>query len=102
MEQTNESNNVVNNSINIEKNNDRGQIKIVSKSNWFDTEYVIVTIYEDCIVINKPDLDYNGKMFKVLKIGQNNVVKLTMELPIGKFYFDTDESTEDELVMYFN
>ena len=92
---------VVSGSISIEKNNDRGQLKIVSKSNWFNTEYVIVNIDEDCIIINKPTLDYTGRMFKVLKIGLNSLVKLSLELPIGKFDFDTEESTEDELVVYY-
>jgi len=87
-------------SIFIEKNNDKGQLKLVSNSNWFDSEYVIVSIDEDCIIINKPTLDYRGRMFKVMNIGLNSVVKLSLELPMGKFEFDTDESTEDELVVY--
>lgn len=92
---------VVSGSISIEKNNDKGQLKIASKSNWFNTEYVIVNMDEDCIIISKPTLDYTGKMYKVLKVGLNNLVKLSLDLPMGKFDFDEEESTEDELVLYY-
>lgn len=91
----------VSGSISIEKNNDIGQLKIVSKSNWFDSEYVIVKIEGDCIMISKPTLDYTGKMFKVLKVGSNFLIKLSLELPMGKFDFDDELSTEDELVVYY-
>jgi len=91
----------VSGSLSIEKNNDKGQLKIVSNSNWFDSEYVIVNVEEDCIIISKPILDYTGRMFKVMNIGLNSLVKLTLELPIGNFEIDQEESTEDELVVYY-
>jgi hypothetical protein len=84
-----------------ELKNKPNQRQITSNSTWFDGDYILFNVKDDYISITRPDLDYRGKVQKPTK--QNNTYHLvvTAEIPFGKFEFDVDESTEDELVIYY-
>ena len=84
-----------------ELKNRPNQRQITSNSNWFNCDYILFNVEDGCISITKPDLDYRGKSHKPTK--QNNWwhFLVTAELPFGKFEFDVDDSTEDELIVYY-
>ena len=75
---------------------------ISSKLSWFDCDAVIFKIYPSHISITKPIIDYNGKTYKPTK--QRNLFRFSVVvvdiLPVGTFYIDNEDSTEDELVIY--
>ncbi len=89
----------------ISKCKRQDQYKISSKHPILKNEYVKVDVSYDFLVFSVPTIDYLGKMYKT-SINNNNSdwrqFSITNELLItGKFEIDTEESTEDELVVYY-
>ena len=64
---------------------------------------VIIKIKDDCIIIKKPSIDYRGKSYKMTPMKSRDWYQtaLSNNIPLGKYYFDEEESNEDELVAYF-
>ena len=83
---------------------DRRGFKITTKELLFNNEYIkIDEINENYIVFSTPSIDYNGKMYKTSKIGNMMQIGITNErLMHGKLDVSVDESTEDELVVYYS
>jgi hypothetical protein len=77
--------------------------KITTKELLFNNEYIkIDEITDNYIVFSTPAIDYNGKMYKTHKVGNFMQVGITNErLIAGKFYVSVEESTGDELVVYY-
>ena len=92
---------VVSRSIVITKDG-RG-FKITTKELLFKNEYIkIDEITDDYIVFSTPAIDYNGKIYKTHKVGNMMQVAIANEkLIAGKLYVSVEESTEDELVVYY-
>jgi hypothetical protein len=91
----------------INNGKNKNQYLISSKHPLFKNEYIKVDINEFSLIFSVPTIDYNGKMYKT-QINNNNkewrsfTFTKSLELIIsGKFYIDTEESTEDELVVYY-
>ena len=83
----------------LERGNQR---QILSKSKWFNpkSDYVVKDNGE-YLTISRPDLDYRSKTYKAIKLGSGWIrLNILSEMPIGTFDFDED-STEDELVVYY-
>lgn len=88
--------------INIQKASKHYQRQIQSNSKFFNDD-VLVKVDEETIRFTKPNLDYRGKTHKPkpLKSGWYTFL-IVAELPIIKnLNFDVEESTEDELVVYY-
>jgi hypothetical protein len=69
-----------------------------SNSKWFDgSDYFSIKQEYGCLRIIKHYLEIPYKARKVKK-GQFQYLS---EIPIGRFEFDEEESTEDELVIYY-
>jgi len=92
----------VSGSISVTKHTGINQVHISSKSNFFDG-YLIIKDDGESLTFTKPTIDYNGKMYKpkFYKKAQNYITAIVSEMPLGKFDFDDEESTEDELVVYY-
>lgn len=94
----------VSGSINIQKGNRLNQRQIQSNSSFFTAnEDIIVRVDNERIYFSKPTIDYNGKTIKpkAIKSGWVNF-HIVADLPITKkLEFDGEESTEDELVVYY-
>ena len=92
----------VSGSISVTKHTGIHQVHISSKSNFFDG-YLIIKDDGESLTFTKPTIDYNGKMYKpkFYKNTQTYITAIVSEMPLGKFDFDDEESTEDELVAYY-
>ena len=70
----------------------------------FKNEYLKVNVYYDKIIISIPTIDYNGKTYTSTKIGDGDKWRkftITNEnLKPGKFEINTEESNDDEIVVY--
>jgi hypothetical protein len=78
--------------------NDRNR-KIYCKSEWFnDVEYFEFIEEESFLLIRKCLLEIPKKAIKMPK---SRCFDMVSELPIGTFSVDDEESTEDELVIYY-
>lgn len=73
------------------------QRSLIPKSDWFDNDYYKISINDDCIVFQKCYLEIPKGAYKLPKTG---VFTILAELPLGTFEID-EESTEDELVVYY-
>lgn len=81
--------------INRGRNDNYRQFK--SNSNWFDgAEYFTLIENENCLTIKKHYMEV-PKNAQKSKTGHFMCLS---ELPIGKFEFDEDESSEDVVVVY--
>ena len=75
------------------------KLHITSKSNFFKND-VVIDFLEDCIVFKLAGIDdVNIKKLTKYKYGYQATLQCTALT--GKFDFDVDESTEDELVVYY-
>ena len=75
------------------------KLHVTSKSNFFEND-VVIDILEDCIIFRLATLDdRNSKKLTKYKYGYQATLQCTA--PTGKFDFDVDESSEDELVVYY-
>ncbi len=92
----------VSGSISVTKHTGVNQVHISSKSNFFDG-YLIIKDDGESLTFTKPTIDYNGKMYKpkYYKKAKTYITAIVSEIPLGKFDFDDEESTEDELVVYY-
>lgn len=79
---------------------------ISTNIDFFNTESIIVKILHDKLIFKKPDISYRGKFYMVQKNKTSKSwysFELSSEIiPLGKFYPSVEESTEDQLVFYFN
>jgi len=73
------------------------QKKLYSNSKWFDCEYYNINLFDDYFTIKKCGLEVSKKARKLSKSKQ---LTLICDIPLGEFEFDED-STEDELVVYY-
>lgn len=86
--------------ININKS-DRG-FRLNTTHDFFKNEYLIVEITEDKIIFKIPTIDYNGKQLKTYNQGSTvNAISLYSDFIKEGKYFPDEESTEDELIIYF-
>lgn len=77
------------------------QLELRTRSDWFDTDSVIVKVFHDYVSITKPTIDYKGKTNAVQYTSTDiKVVTLGADLPLGYLMFDEEDSTEDELIIY--
>lgn len=89
----------------INNGKNQNQYIISSKHSLFKNEYIKVDVDYHSLIFSIPTIDYNGKMYKP----QNNnkskewhCFSITNEfLLTGKFEIDTEESSEDELIVYY-
>lgn len=90
--------------ITVRKSTNRYEtIGITSKSEFFRTP-LIITITEDKIIFEKPGIDHTGRIIKPTETHKGGGWYTTMlpgKVPIGKHYFDEDDSNEDIKVCYF-
>ena len=76
----------------------QGCKEIIIKSDWInDAEYFIIEQDTYSLVIQKCYLEIPKK---ALKISKHNHLRIELEIPNGTFDID-EESTEDELVIYY-
>lgn len=57
------------------------------------------------ISFSVPSIDHRGKTFTVSKLNAYGWKQIGIQcdnLPVGKFYFDQDESNEDRVVIYLD
>lgn len=88
---------VVSGSIVISKGRAEIYRQFKSNSNWFKNyEYFTLKEEGDCLIITKHYLEVPKNAQKT-KTGHFMCLS---QLPLGKFEFDEQESTEDELVIY--
>jgi len=86
-------------SISIHRYGRLTQRAIKSKTKWFDEcEYYTIEADEECIIITKCRMEIQKKAHRYTK---GTGLKVEMDLPYGNFVFDDEESTEDELVVYY-
>lgn len=81
------------------------QYTISSKHNLLKTDKVKVIVFYDHLVISRPDIDYRGKTFSV-QINKNSnswryFAIVNENIIPGKFDIDEQESSEDEIVVFF-
>jgi len=68
-----------------------------SNSNWFnDAEYFTLIENENCLTIKKHYMEVPKNAQKTTK----GYFMCLSELPIGKFEFDEDESSQDVVLVY--
>ena len=80
------------------------QFRISSKHPMLKNEYVKISVNGNCLAISVPTLDYVGKAYKPQTITRNGWRQVAVRnklLKTGRFEIDTEESTEDELVVYY-
>lgn len=90
--------------VNIYKFDFTDRYNISSKNEMFNNEDLIIVFTDDYIKFSVPTIDYNGKTHKVYKSNHRAwrlIAIRNREMPVGKFYFDEEESNEDELILYF-
>jgi hypothetical protein len=90
------------NYINISKGGNALAYQLTTKSPFFQHEFQC-TIDEEKIIFQRVFLDTKGKTQKAYK--RNNwfyaTITANQKLVFGKYYFNVDESTEDQIVIYF-
>lgn len=90
--------------VNINKIDFRDKHVISSKNKMFKEDYLILIVDEEGIKFSIPTIDYNGKLFKTCKSSSKgwNLINISNEHVVeGRFYFDLEDSNEDELIIYF-
>jgi len=79
----------------------RRQKHLASNSIFFADD-VKIEVDDYCIYITRPSLDYRGKTFKAHNSnGVYHTAIVDERLECGEFEFDSDESTEDRLVVIY-
>ena len=95
----------VSGSILINNGKNQNQYMISGKHPILKNEYIKVDVSHDCLVFSVPTIDYAGRMYKTSINNKNSdwrYFSITNELLItGKFEIDIEESTEDELIVYY-
>jgi len=89
----------------IARHSRAGHFNLQSKEPFFSKEFC-VKIHSDKIVFSRPGIDFNGKIHNPRlnkKTGYYiTSVAAVYDLPIGVFDFDSEESNEDFIVVYYN
>jgi len=86
-------------SITISKSNNSSYRQIKINGKWFEgSEFFSIKEGEDYIIITKHYLDVPSKCHKSIR----GYFHLVSESPLGKHQIDQEESSEDELIIYFN
>jgi len=96
--------------INNKDNSLRYKRVIYSRHEMFKNEYVKVEINystngNDFLILSVPTIDREGVVCKTTHNNKDDrlrsfvIAKIT-DIPIGTFEIDTDESTEDEIIIY--
>jgi hypothetical protein len=86
-------------SINVTASINERYRQIHSNSKWFDnSEYFTIKDDGECLTIKKCGLQIPKNAKKFTTSRHFNYIS---ELPLGRFEFDIDESSEDELVIYY-
>ncbi len=75
----------------------KGRKQVHSNSNWFTEEYYTIKDDGQCLLIKKHYLEIPKN---AIKLRGNNSFGITSDIDLGRFEFD-EESTEDELVVYY-
>lgn len=89
----------VNGSINVTAGRNERYRQVHSNSKWFDnSEYFTIKDDGECITIKKCGLHIPKN---AQKFTSSRHFMYVSELPLGRFEFDTEESSEDELVIYY-
>lgn len=68
----------------------------------FFKDEIIVRVLSDKIVFSKPDISFQGKIHKTTQSDTLYHFTTVCELSKGKYFFDEEESNEDQKVIYFN
>lgn len=69
-----------------------------SNSNWFsDSEYYTLNEEDGCLTINKHYMEVPKNAQKT----NRGYFHCVSAIPLGQFEFDDEESTEDQLVIYY-
>ena len=86
--------------ITIHKGNTNNKRGISCACKWFDDcEYYIIENNNNCLTFEKYySLD---KSNKALKRTGAKAFMIISDLPLGKFFYDTEESTKDKLFIYY-
>lgn len=90
-------------SISISNGSSMRQRQIISKSIFFEGGHdYIIKNDDEKIVISRPSIDSNCRTYKATKRKTGWVqFHILGELPLGKFEFDSIESDNDRVVIYF-
>lgn len=67
-------------------------------------EYYIIKETEVGLEFSRPTIDYRGRQLKAIMQGKTSnqlVIQLAADYPIGKYFFDEEESNEDKVVIKF-
>jgi len=81
--------------------------KVSSTHSFFNNDRIRVSINDDAISLTIPTLDYKGRSSKTGFAGgkKQRARKIAFiskeEIPTGKFLIDTEDITEDEMIIYF-
>ena len=87
----------VSGSITISNGRNENYRQFKSNSKWFDdAEYFTLTESDNCLTIKKHYMEVPINAQKT----NRGYFMCVSELPIGKFEFDEDESSEDVVVVY--
>src|SRR5574343_1754482 len=87
----------VSGSITISNGRNENYRQFKSNSNWFnDAEYFTLTESANCLTIKKHYLEVPKNAQRT----KRGYFMCASQLPIGKFEFDEDESSEDIVVVY--
>ena len=76
-------------------------VRIDSHNLWFGKTFS-THVYWDKIVFKHRGIDYNGKVRNIKIHFGTYRIEMCESLPLGTFYFDEEESNEDQIVIYFN
>ena len=80
----------------------RGNKRVISTPHpWFSGR-VIIKADEDGISFRKPTLGYMGKTYACTRGRNRAQIHPTLDLPIGRFEIDEEDSTEDQIVVWFD
>ena len=89
----------VSGSINVTAGRNERYRQVHSNSKWFDnSEYFTIKDDGDCLKIKKCGLQIPKN---AQKFTSSRHFMYVSELPLGRFEFDVEESSEDELVIYY-
>jgi len=81
------------------------RVRLSSKCDIFQNETLIVSTYDEYMLLKVPTLDYRGRTHKLASMPNSEVWKgfsiTDQRIQTGVFEFDED-STEDEVIIYFN
>lgn len=76
--------------------------KRVTTINPFFEGEIICKRVADKLTFRKPTIDYRGKTVKATKVGNLYAFHLVADVPNGDYLLDSEESSEDQIVIYLN